>query len=339
MTIDSDMPISKRLVVPHKAFSCAVRQLDTSFRFSANKAEAEGLAIIGESRTGKTSVLNQFYSQHPPYRDEDGLKVPILRAMVPPTPTVKSLTSVLLEALEDPFSWRGTETEKTRQLRILMKKTGTRMVMIDEFQHFYDSGKRQIMERVANWLKNLIGETCSTLVVAGLPSCKVVIDQNEQLAGRFLAPVTLPRFDWKNLDQRDEFQSILASFHATLAEHFDLPVLDSDSMAFRFYCATNGLIGLLAKLLQQVERNAIMEDRRAIRLEDFHAAHMEALWICSGFMNLPKPFDPSFMPEENEEILSRVRLIGTVPVLTPQTSKRSGRARKNKSINSELVTS
>ena len=82
-----------------------------------------------------------------------------------------------------------------------------------------------------------------------------------------------------------------------------------------------------------------MEDRRTIRLQDLHAAHMEALWICSGFLNLPKPFDPSFMPEENEEILSRVQLIGTVPVLAQETSKRSGRARKIKSIDSELVAS
>jgi hypothetical protein len=46
------------------------------------------------------------------------------------------------------------------------------MVMIDEFQHLYDRddrGKRQIMLHVADWLKVLIDETRSTLVVAGLP--------------------------------------------------------------------------------------------------------------------------------------------------------------------------
>jgi hypothetical protein len=337
MTIDREMPISKKLVIPHRAFSYAVRQLDMSFKFSANKAETEGLAIVGESRTGKTSVLNQFYLQHPPYRVADGVQVPILRALVPPTPTVKSLTAVLLDALEEPVNMRGTETEKTRQLRILMKRAGTRMVMIDEFQHFYDRGKRQIMNRVADWLKNLIGETRSTLVVAGLPSCRVVIDQNEQLAGRFLASVTLPRFDWRNLDQREEFQSILASFHATLAEHFDLPVLDSEAMAFRFYCATNGLIGLLAQLLQQAERNAIMENRAEIRLNDFHAAHVEALWISSGIASLPKPFDPGFMAEANEDLLNRVSLIGTVPVLAPESSRHIGKGQRPRSINSELV--
>ena len=49
-----------------------------------------------------------------------------------------------------------------------MKKSGTRMVMIDEFQHFYDRGKRQIMHNVADWLKVLIDDTRTMLVVAGL---------------------------------------------------------------------------------------------------------------------------------------------------------------------------
>jgi hypothetical protein len=45
---------------------------------------------------------------------------------------------------------------------------------------------------------------------------------------------------------------------------------------------------------------------------DLHAAHVEALWISSGVASLPKPFDPSFMAEANEDLLNRVSLIGTV---------------------------
>ena len=83
-------------------------------------------------------------------------------------PTVKSLAGVMLAALNAPDCERGTENEKSRRLRILMRETGTRMVMIDEFQHFYDRGKRQIMLHVADWLKVLIDESSDQILGAHL---------------------------------------------------------------------------------------------------------------------------------------------------------------------------
>lgn len=70
-----------------------------------------------------------------------------------------------------------------------------------------------------------------------------MIDQNEQLAGRFLAPVNLSRFRWTSLDERENFIGILQCFHRQLHSFIGLPELDSDPMAFRFWCATGGLIG------------------------------------------------------------------------------------------------
>jgi hypothetical protein len=59
-----------------------------------------------------------------PTRGCDGMEIPILYASVPPMPTVKSLAGVMLGALHAPDSERGTENEKSRRLRILMKETG-----------------------------------------------------------------------------------------------------------------------------------------------------------------------------------------------------------------------
>jgi len=77
--------------------------------------------------------------------------------------------------------------------------------MIDEFQHFQDKGSRRIMHHVADWLKILVDDSKVALVVAGLSSCGAVISQNEQLAGRFLSPILMPRFDWKIDNHREEF--------------------------------------------------------------------------------------------------------------------------------------
>jgi hypothetical protein len=273
----------ERFIIPHFAFIDAERRIAQCFDFSTAKGEAEGLAVIGESRTGKTSVLTSFAARHKPYRTSEGMQVPILFASVPSAPTVKSLAGVMLEALQVPDPDRGTENERTRRLRTLMKECGTKMVMIDEFQHFVDQGTHKVMHHVADWLKRLIDDTRSTLVIAGLPSCMAVIDQNPQLAGRFMAPVQMTRFHWQEPGLRRQFIAILQSFHKQISKEYDLPDLGSDEMAFRVYL-TGGLMGYVAKLLRQVLRNAAGHDRSApITLRDLHKCTHGSDLVCSAY--------------------------------------------------------
>ncbi len=333
----SPATIVEKILITHTAFAEAQHKIERCYKFAVNKSEAEGLIIVGESGTGKTSILADFKSKHPSSRGCNGMETPILYATVPSMPTVKSLAGVMLEALSATDCDRGTENEKSRRLRILMANSGTRMVMIDEFQHFYDRGKRQIMHHVADWLKVLIDDTRSTLVVAGLPSCKVVIDQNEQLARRFLAPVHLSRFLWEKPEHREEFVCILAAFNEAIAKGYDVPTLHSDTMAFRFYLATGGLIGYLSKMLRQALRIADEENRKTISLEDLHVAHMQSIWSSDVIQGLPKPFKTGFNLVETGAVLDIVRKIGTASDVPPTTTKRGPSKVARESINSILV--
>ncbi len=246
--MDSISTIVDRIVIPHESFANAERQLDQLFLYSLQKSDAEGIAVVGESGTGKTTLLKRFKSKHKPTRKEDGIGMPLLCASVPSMPTVRNLAAAMLETFDAQDCDRGTEYERTRRLRVLLKNTGTRMVMIEEFQHFYDRGTHKIMHHVADWLKVLIDEACLTLVVSGLPSCRIVINQNEQLARRFLAPIQLPRFDWRNIQQREQFIGILAAFHKEFSKVYKVPVFHSQQVAFRFYCASGGLLGYFGDL-------------------------------------------------------------------------------------------
>jgi Bacterial TniB protein len=337
MKTNNSANIVERMVIPHTAFAEARQRIEQCFAFSAAKAEAEGLAIVGESGTGKTSVLKSFQANHMPTRGPDGMEIPILYASVPPMPTVKSLAGVMLAALNAPDCERGTENEKSRRLRILMRETGTRMVMIDEFQHFYDRGKRQIMLHVADWLKVLIDETRSTLVVAGLPSCRVVINENEQLARRFMASIQLPRFSWTDPRQRGEFISILEEYHNQIAKDFKVPALHSDEMAFRFFLATGGLMGYLSKLLRTTLRDAADRKRVSITLEDLNLAHARAMWFDPTVQEQLKPFERGFRGEATVDALDRASRIGTISEPPQMPTRQRIGVRKAESINSVLV--
>jgi hypothetical protein len=224
---------------------------------------------------------------------------------------VNGLVEVMLRALNDPKFDKGTEQARTGRLETLMRGAGTRMVMIDEFQHFYDKGSHRVMHHVADWLKIIVDDTKVALVVAGLPSCSAVLDQNEQLAGRFLCPIRMPRFDWKIDAHREEFVGILGAFHESLAQNFELPAFDSYDMAFRCYCGTGGLIGYLTKFLRQAVWNAIDESRTRITLEHLVQAHDQSVWSRDGLSDVASPFRRGFTAIPSEDLLTKISRIGT----------------------------
>lgn len=323
--------------MPHQAFQKVIRRFEQCFSYSVSASEPACIALVGESRTGKSRALEECELRHPTDRVDEGLRVPIMRVKTPSKPTVKSLAELMLRAMNDPLFDRGTENAKTNRLQTLMRNCGTRMVMIDEFQHFVDKGSQKVMHHVADWLKILVDDSRVTLVVAGLPSCLAVLEQNEQLAGRFLSPIFLPRFDWRVDNQREEFIAILGAFHDSLSHYFDLPLLDGEEMAFRCYCGTGGLIGYLSKFLRQMVWNALDAHRKSISLQELAMAHDEAVWAKSGPLGIPNPFSKGFTPFPNDGLISKVQRMGVA--VEPLLVVRDRRTTRNTSLTARQVLS
>ena len=194
------------------------------------------------------------------------------------------------------------------RLIVLLKKVGTTMIIIDEFQHFYDKASHKIQHHVADWLKTLVDRARIALVVAGLPSCMSVISQNEQLSGRFTGAIRMPRFDWQKEDERGQFASILEAFQEMLPE-YQFPDLASDEMAFRFYCATGGLVGYIAKILRQAIWDALFNNRTVVDLSHLAEAYDEAVWQRSSFDSI-NPFSPAFNPVVTPQLLEYANSVG-----------------------------
>lgn len=326
--------IVENTLVPHSAFATATEQLDRCFRFSEGASEPICLPILGESRTGKSRSLESFLINHPKSRDGQGAHIPVLVVKVPPKPTVKGLAEEMLTALGDPMPEKSTEQGKTRRLLKLLRECGTRMLIIDEFQHFVDKGSAKIAYHVADWLKIIADESKVALVVSGLPSCTKVLDVNEQLEGRFMSPVLLPRFSWTADAHRSEFVGILTAFHGEMASQFSIPEFQTDEMAFRFHCATGGLIGYLAKTLRIAVWDAVDAKRRNITLEDLQAAHRLSVRLKGTANETLDPFSRDFKLEPTKELLDRVSKIGVRDELAI-----NGRGRpKSKAVKEEAAS-
>lgn len=321
------------ILVPHTAFTHALNKLDQCYAYAPGASEPICLALIGESRTGKSRVIEEFCHRHPPARLKESLSMPILRVRTPSHPTVKGLVELLLGTIGDPRFASGTENAKTIRLKHLMREVSTNMVVLDEFQHFFDKGSQTVMHHVADWLKILADESRCALVVAGLPTCKAVIDQNEQLAGRFAAPIVMPRFNWTVDEDRQEFIAILQAFDEVIATVLDCPLLATDDMAFRCFCSTGGLVGILSKFLRQLVWNASVAGKKVLALTDLQEAHKQSVWSIqretpitgqSGPV-MPNPYARDFLKRHTqEELLLWAQSVGR-PAPRQTGSSRRGR--------------
>jgi hypothetical protein len=109
-----------------------------------------------------------------------------------------------------------------------------------------------------------------------------------------------------------------------MSKHFDMPALNDDEMAFRFWCASGGLMGHLAKLLRQAVWDACDEGTRKITLEQFEAAHKAAIWAESGVVVVDSPFDRKFTVEPTQEKVAQALTVGLRETETEPTQRRRG---------------
>lgn len=298
-----------RILIPSATFQSAISRLEQFFNSSMTAVEPLGIALLGESRSGKSRVIDVLMQNHPPKRDRDGLHVPLIKLTTPAKPTVKSFIEEMLYAIGDRVkNGRDTENTKTERLKILLKKAGTTLVVVEEFQHFYDKSSRKVQHHLCDFLKNLLEETKIFLVVVGLPSAVHVINQNEQLSGRMLCAIHMQRYSWSNKNSQHEFLRILKGFERAL-EGFKLPSISSENIAFRFFCASGGLIGYVVKILKQAVWDAVDDKRNEITMRDLEVAFDKAVWleVVTLFKN---PFSIAFDPTPTIALLDQVLAIG-----------------------------
>lgn len=97
-------------------------------------------------------------------------------------------------------------------------------------------------------------------------------------------------------------------------------------------------MGYLSKLLRQTLRNADIEQRTSISLDDLNRAHMEAIWSRERIAGLPKSFERDFQLVNGSVVLDAVDKIGTAIENAPTSARCNARKPRRESVNAVLVT-
>ncbi len=282
---DINKPFSIRdATISHPAYNETVRSIATLHRRGKALQHGGGLLVTGHSGVGKTKVLNFYRDEFPAHDDSNGVVIPVLYVVTPAEPTVKNLAEAILSAMGDPFSYRGTSAQKTSRIYMLLEQCGVELLMIDEFQHFADTGRRSASSAVTDWLKNLLNMTSIPVVLAGLPRCEAVIRGNPQLARRFSSRQIIRPFDFDNPEAQIVFRGVLK----TMQKRFpisSIPLHDAN-VSRRIFVATNGVIDYLCKLMDRALHLAMSRPQKHITLEILSQAFVDEIWLdCPANLN------------------------------------------------------
>lgn len=274
-----------QLLVRHEPFVNARSALDEVYEESEHYADKSILPLIGPSRSGKTRLLEDFANQH--YGSTG--KRAILRTALPASKRKSAVLMQLLAALGDPLWECGSEDKMLIRLVKFLLELEIKFILADEFQHCV-SPRGDINYEVADVFKVLLDDARVTIVASGLERTADVLSANEQLEGRCLQAVRLPRFDWNDPDSRADFMGVIDAF-STSIPGLQMPNVDDESWYFRWFVATGGLVGYVHKIFRKLLTHLKHANRMTVSSENLHRAHMAAIYYRQGKLY---PFDPSF---------------------------------------------
>ncbi len=320
--------IVDNIIITYPRYKSILEEVDYMFRRAQSSREPLGLFLTGLMGTGKTTITDTILALHPPNRVAGVMKRPVVRATVPSRATDRSVASALLRAFGDPRWDKGTLTNMTFRLIECVKKAETRIVIIDEVQHFMDQNSNKIVVDAANWFKTIIKDEDVHIgcIMVGLHhEANLLLDANGGQLGSFFGSTrTLEPLAWDNEDDlsKNEFYRFMTELDRLLPFDGEIGLVDAD-VAWRCHVASAGMLRPLMRLVRRAAHTAI--DHRIATVNQDLLAEAFDLMDHSDRRDIPNPFDgdrPEAAPIPEEPIPSS----GT----NNRSGKRRGRPRKEK---------
>jgi len=263
--------------------------LQTLKDYCCEDEEPECLAVIGQTGTGKTTLLRTFAKRYPRNEHEHYTEVPVLYLEVPSNCTIKRLAGFMLQTLGTPFWNHGDEEGRTNQLLTLLKGCNVRVVILDEVNHLADRGAAKTHYQIGDWIKQLSRRSGVPIVLAGTPSASILWETNEQLADRYEV-VTVEPLSMEPHRVR-ELRSVLMTFQR-LMDGLNVVDLTHDKNCRSIVFATAGRLRDIRKLL--VRAVDIAQSEQSLDITRSTLARAFTQVIYPGATPKRNPFDDKF---------------------------------------------
>lgn len=291
----------RKEIFKHPRFAFAISEIARLHLRGVEANDPQGMLLVAQTGCGKSTVFEYYEQLFPRRANKQSTEIPVLRVNTPESPTVKMLAEAILYAMQDPAASKGTSMFKTNRIIYLFKECHVKLLLIDEFQHFFDGRHVAESKRVSDWLKNLITSVNIPVVLAGLPRAISVVNNNPQLRRRFGAPHYMSPFGFTTEQEKLEFRGVLKGIYSLVP--CPCVKLHDANIARCFYYATHGIFDYIVKILDDaISRGGTGPDQEVTK-SDLAEAFKRSVWMdapdelnpFSGmqkFRLLTRPFEP-----------------------------------------------
>lgn len=217
------------------------------------------LLVIGDPQTGKSSIKVRIENLYPDKIDGTGkIERPILSIVMPGESDVRAVANNMLNNMGLP-EHTGRPDQVLRNLYKNLHEYKVKAILIDELHHIgHIPTKRQHI--ILDVLKNITSITQIPIIAFGIEEAADMLSKDIQLHSRFTT-INLPSWG-----QDDNTRRLLSSIESMLPLK-DPSNLVNAEMAYTLLEKTNGTIGELVRLCQELAVVAIASGNESITLD------------------------------------------------------------------------
>ncbi len=154
----------------------------------------------------------------------------------------------------------------------LMQECGVQIGLLDEFQHLIETKSYEVLEDAAKWVKVLINTSGIPLVPFGMNYSRIILETDDQLAGRFMIQRTIEPFRIINKEHREDFRAFLKVFDECLP-FAKTPGLHKRALYPRLFAFSKGNMRRLRNLINYAAEEAILNQDDELTVEHFSAGY------------------------------------------------------------------
>ena len=246
-------------------------------------SEGRGVAVIGESGSGKTTAVQRILRRMDLSDAEPG-ELRRVSIRVPTPATQKDLARAILHALDFPIM---RDTTASRMWDLVLHHLQLRkcwLIHLDEGQELGGRGSETEKAAVINALKSLmqIPDWPVNLIISGTPELNVLLMQDPQLSRRCFI-VRFPSVT--EFDSCDEVRGLIAGY-ADLADLSLASDLGDIEFVPRLIHAGREQFGIVVELIIGAITRALADEKPAVGLKDFARFYAER----TGEVSARNPF-------------------------------------------------
>jgi hypothetical protein len=246
-------------------------------------SEGRGIAVIGESGSGKTTAAQRILRRMDLSGTEPG-ELRWISIRVPTPATQKDLARAILQALDFPILRDTTASRMWEMVHHHLQLRKCWLIHLDEGQELGGRGSETEKAAVINALKSLmqIPDWPVNLIVSGTLELNDLLMQDPQLSRRFFVVRFLPVTEF---DACDEVRGLVAGY-AGLADIPLTPDLSDVEFIPRLIHAGREQFGVVVELIIGAITRALGDGKAAVGLKDFARFYAER----SGDVSARNPF-------------------------------------------------